>query len=95
VSDGQAIFRAARKIWAEIDKPAKAIRLLGVSVSSLRPAGREKWLFEEEGRDRLLRALDAVNDKYGEFTLRPALLDFPDDPKIGSRSIRLFGAGRH
>ena len=96
VNDGKTIFGIARKILAEIDQPGRPIRLLGVSVSSLRTAGGEGWLFEDfKKRRRLLQALDSVNDKYGEFTVRPAFLSFPDDRKITGRSLRLFGGGRH
>ena len=95
VNDGKAIFEYGREVFREIDRPPQPIRLLGVSVSSLRPAGREGWLFEEfKSRGRLLQALDAINDKYGEFTLRPAFLAFPDDEKIASRALQLFGSGR-
>lgn len=96
VNDGKAIFEVARKVFAEIDQPGRPIRLLGVNVSSLRTAGGEGWLFEDfKKRRRLLQALDSVNDKHGEFTVRPAFLSFPDDRKITSRSLRLFGSGRH
>lgn len=96
VNDGKVIFEYARKILAELDQPGRPIRLLGVSVSGLRTAGREEWLFEDfKKRQHLLQALDSVNDKYGEFTVRPAFLSFPDDRKIASRSLQLFGSGRH
>ena len=96
MNEGKQIFRAAKQILSEIDKPRKPVRLLGVCVSDLRPSDRENFLFEEWGRPReLTRVLDAVNDKYGEFTLRPAFLSFPGDEKIASRALQLFGSGRH
>jgi DNA polymerase-4 len=96
VRDGAVIFEWAKKIFQEIDRPREPIRLLGVSVSSLRKSGEERWLFEElRLRGQLLETLDAINDKYGEFTLRPAFLTFPEDGKIASRSLQLFGSGRH
>lgn len=96
VNDGKDIFEYAKRIFAEIDRPRKPIRLLSVGVSGFRPAGREKWLFEEfKKRGRLTEALDLINDKYGEFTLRPAFLAFPGDEKIASRALQLFGSGRH
>ena len=77
LNDGKTIFEYAWKIFSEIDRPGRPIRLLGVSVSGLRPADRERWLFESFNRRRsLLEAVDAVNDKYGEFTLRSAFLNF-------------------
>ncbi len=96
VDDGAAIFEAAKQIFRELDRLQNPIRLLGVSVSSLRPSGRRPWLFEEfEKRQNLLQALDLINDKYGEFTLRPVFLTFPEDRKIASRALQLFGSGRH
>jgi len=93
---GGTLFQCAKRIFSRIDRPHETIRLLGMSVSDLRPSGREGWLFEEGLRERrLLEALDAINDKYGEFTLRPAFLVFPDDQKIASRALQLFGSGRH
>lgn len=94
--EGKAIFEAAKGILAEIDRPARSVRLVGVSVSGLRTAGREGWLFEEFKKEkRLTQMIDNINDKYGEFTLRPAFLAFPDDQKIASRALQLFGSGRH
>lgn len=96
MNEGMQIFGAAKQIFSQIDKPSRPVRLLGVSVSDLRPSNQGKWLFEEFEKRRLLtRALDAINDKYGEFTLRPAHLSFPDDEKIASRALQLFGSGRH
>jgi len=93
---GGTIFEYAKKVTAQIDRPRQSLRLLGVSVSRLRPSGKEGWLFEEGPRQRrLLEALDAINDKYGEFSVRPAFLTFPEDRKIASRALQLFGSGRH
>ena len=96
MNEGKQIFQAARRIFSQIDNPRKPIRLLGVSVSNLKSSAQERWLFEAlEQRHRLTQVLDAINDKYGEFTLRPAFLAFPDDEKIASRALQLFGSGRH
>ena len=93
---GKTIFEYAKRIFSQIDHPRESIRFLGVSVSKLRPSGKESWLFEDFNKERgLTQALDAINDKYGEFTLRPAFLAFPDDKKIASRALQLFGSGRH
>lgn len=96
VNDGKVIFEYACRIFRELDRPPRPIRLLGVGVSSLRPSGKEGWLFKEfEEREHLLEVLDKINDKYGEFTVRPAFLAFPGDEKISSRALQLFGNGRH
>lgn len=96
IQDGKTIFQYAKGLFAELDRPQRPIRLLGVSVSGLRLHGREGWLFKEWNKQgSLLEALDKINDKYGEFTLHPAFLTFPDDEKIASRALQLFGSGRH
>ena len=95
INDGKVIFEYAKEIFRQLDRPGSPLRLLGVSVSNLRPSDREGWLFEElKTRSRLLQAIDGINDKYGEFTLRPAFLAFPGDEKIASRALQLFGSGR-
>jgi DNA polymerase-4 len=46
------------------------VRLLGVSLSSLIRDGNQLLLFEDLRRKRaLLQAMDAVNDRYGDFKL--------------------------
>ncbi len=46
------------------------VRLIGVSLSSLIKERDQILLFEEQRREQaLLRAMDAVNDKYGDFNL--------------------------
>ena len=96
IHDGKTIFQYALGLFTQLNKPQRPVRLLGVSVSGLRFGGREGWLFKEWNKqDRLLEAIDAINDKYGEFTLHPAFLAFPEDEKIASRALKLFGSGRH
>lgn len=96
IQNGKTIFEYAKGLFHQLDRPPRPIRLLGVSVSGLRAAGQEGWLFKEWNKvGALLEAIDAVNDRYGEFTLHPAFLTFPDDEKIASRALQLFGSGRH
>jgi len=50
-----------------LDKP---IRLLGVRLSSLRHHVRQYTLFPDEHRKEMIaEAMDAVNDRYGNFTI--------------------------
>lgn len=67
----------ARKIYAEASLLIKGIgiddrgvRMLGVSVSLIEMGGEVVPLFEEDAVERaLIRALDEVNNRYGEFTV--------------------------
>ncbi len=69
---GADIFRAAQRIWATIPL-REPVRLVGVSVSNVRPHYEQLPLFAAERKARQLTiAQDMVNDKYGEYTLYPA-----------------------
>jgi DNA polymerase-4 len=54
-------------------KMPEPVRLVGVSVSNLRKDAVQLSLFADERRKaRVTRALDEVNNKFGEFTMFPA-----------------------
>lgn len=67
------IFKQAWQPLQDLDLPGK-VRMLAVSVSSFVPRTRQLNLFrpveiKENKKYSLSRALDEVNNKYGEFTL--------------------------
>jgi DNA polymerase IV len=69
-----AIAAAARALLDAID-PSTGVRLLGVSVSSLRQApGRQLTLESTEGWDRASRAIDEIRDRFGDRSIGPAVL---------------------
>lgn len=74
IDDGYAIYQVALSILAEQSNDKRAIRLLGVSVSNLTKDARQLNLFSSERYRKLLDAMDAINDRYGEFTIRRASL---------------------
>lgn len=72
--DGSAIARAAVAIFRRL-RLRQAIRLLGVSVSHVEQGAEQLSLFEaDRRRARALKAMDAVNDRFGEFTVTWATL---------------------
>jgi DNA polymerase-4 len=74
VNSGNEIFRHALEIFESITHP-KPIRLLGVGVSLLKREWFQLSLFERrEKMDHLLRAVDQVNDRFGDWTLTWASL---------------------
>jgi DNA polymerase IV len=82
--DGLEIFQAARKVLrrTRLEQP---IRLLGVSLSRLLKDPEQGTLFgNPKRRLGLLQAMDAINDRYGDFTLTWATL-----------RERLSKSGRH
>ncbi len=74
LDDGYAIYQVASSLLKEHVKGKRAIRLVGVCVSSLVKGTRQLDLFSN-GRDRtILETMDAINDRYGEFSIRRAVL---------------------
>jgi DNA polymerase IV len=70
-NDTGDIYRFAVDILDKI-RLKKSVRLLGVSLSSLTKDEGQLSLFEQSDRDRktaLAKAVDALNDKFGEHTV--------------------------
>ncbi|MEW6324745.1 MAG: DNA polymerase IV [Nitrospirota bacterium] len=69
INDDSAIYQAACALFRQVSL-AQPVRLLGVSVLSLEPSSGQLSLFDAPARrQRLMAALDAVNDRHGEWTL--------------------------
>ncbi len=69
INSGNEIFLHALEIYESISHP-KPIRLLGVGVSQLKKEWCQLDLFEKRGKkDNLLKAMDQVNERYGDWTL--------------------------
>ena len=73
--DGLEIFQAAWKSFHQIWSGDK-IRMIGVSISNLRPQNPEtiSLLPESKKQETITHALDKINDKFGEFTLQRGIL---------------------
>jgi len=69
VNSGNEIFHHSLQIFESVAHP-KPIRLLGVGVSLFKKAWSQLDLFEKrEKKDKLLRAMDRVNERFGDWTL--------------------------
>jgi DNA polymerase-4 len=69
MNSGNEIFRHSLEIFESIQHP-RPIRLLGVGVSQLKKEWCQQDLFEKrEKKDNLLKAMDRVNEKFGDWTL--------------------------
>jgi DNA polymerase-4 len=69
MNSGNEIFQHAFEIFESISHP-KPIRLLGVGISLLKKEGCQLDLFEKrEKKDNLLKAMDRVNERFGDWTL--------------------------
>lgn len=72
----QDIYLQAQQLLNEATIPCKVTNM-GVTVTHLRPASpRQLGLFDDSRLDTrsLARAADIVNDRYGEFTVVPAIM---------------------
>lgn len=80
--DGVEIFNAAWKIFHRLLGGQK-IRMVGVSISNLKPENPVtlSLLTENIKQKTIIKAIDKVNNRYGEFTLQRGIL-------LGSTKIR-------
>ena len=74
INSGNEIFRHIFEIFQSISH-AKRIRLLGVGATLLKKERGQLSLFEKrEKNDNLLKAMDQVNERFGDWTLTWASL---------------------
>jgi DNA polymerase-4 len=74
IDDGHRIYTVALKLFEELYRPPRAVRLLGVSVSGLVRDLKQTSAFEEKRSGSLFEAVDDINNRYGEFSLARAKL---------------------
>ncbi len=94
--DGNDIYLEALKILKENFNLKNKIRMIGVGVSNLIIADGERFLFDfYEKKNKLIKVVDDINDKFGEFTVKPASLTIAEKSGIvkkcaliGSRQIK-------
>ena len=66
------IAAEALALYAAFDRGRKRVRLLGVKVSGLMPAGERESLFEEEQdgrREKAHKAIEAIREKFGRSSI--------------------------
>ena len=74
INSGNDIFRHGLEIYRSISHP-KPIRLLGIGMSLLEKEWSQLGLFDRRQKtDHLLKAMDQVNDRFGDWTLTWASL---------------------
>ncbi len=70
LSDGRDIFLQCMKIYERLDVGRLECKLIGVTVAGLSPAVRQQSLFKDEAKkEQVVKALDVINQKYGDFTV--------------------------
>ena len=96
-NDGLDIFKAAWKIFHQVWDGGK-IRMIGASVSNLKPALPQNLSFlpEVKRQQTIIQTLDKINNRYGEFTLQRAILLGSEkmrrkpNPYLADRRFKLF-----
>jgi len=75
INDGYKIYKCGVEIMRSFLIAERTVRLIGVSVSRLVKGIYEPDIFEDfEKQERLLNAIDRINDRFGEFTIKRAFL---------------------
>jgi DNA polymerase-4 len=77
--DGRTIYRTCRDLMEKTEVGRKPVRLLGIYLSLLtKPGGGQLLLFDQNNGlkkgARLNRALDTIQDKYGDQAIQPGSL---------------------
>jgi len=89
IDDGLRIYQVGIKLFKELYQPPRLVRLLGISVSGLVRDLKQMTAFENSRAGSLFGSLDAVNDKYGEFSVaRARLQERTSAPRVISPSWR-------
>jgi DNA polymerase-4 len=74
INSGNEIFQHSLELFESIPHP-KPLRLLGVGVSLLKKEWCQLTLFENrDKREKMLQAVDRVNERFGDWTLTWASL---------------------
>ena len=71
-NDGAVIRSVAIELWDEA-KLGEPVRLLGVSLSNLEPAGGLQLELFKQPKDALGKALDAITERFGERAISRAV----------------------
>ena len=75
IKTGFEIYCTAYRIFENILPLKKAVRLLGVSISNLSVDNKQLFLLQSMEREqRLVETVDEINEKYGDFTIKPSSL---------------------
>jgi DNA polymerase-4 len=73
-SDPEEIYRRCLIILKTFGLKNICARALGVSVSCLLPAERNHLFEKDQKREQLLSAVDRINDRFGDWSIFPAVL---------------------
>ncbi len=72
LDQGFQIYKAACSILSKVYDGKRLLRLLGVSVSNVSKGEKQTELFLQTNKDSLSKAIDDLNDRFGEFSVTRA-----------------------
>jgi DNA polymerase-4 len=72
-NDGYEIYQRTIKIMAKLAQNNPRIRAIGVTCSSLSRGIYQPLLSEDIRREELIKALDHINNRFGEGSIHPAI----------------------
>ncbi|MFA6357299.1 MAG: DNA polymerase IV [Candidatus Omnitrophota bacterium] len=75
-NDGFEIYQRASKVMARLAAKNPRIRAIGVTCSSLSLSVYQPLFSEEIRREGLIKALDRINNRFGEGSIYPAITSF-------------------
>lgn len=78
MDSGMQLYEEALKMWANWDFSSDAVQV-AVGFFGLTPRQEQLSLFGESRQTNLNDSIDLINNKYGEFTVRPGLLVHTQD----------------
>jgi DNA polymerase-4 len=88
IYSGNDLYQAACKLFEGYLPLKKAVRLLGVNIGGLMPYVNQEFLFEEmEKKKKIVTVMDDINNKYGEFTIKPSSLVILDDEENSRKKM--------
>jgi DNA polymerase IV len=77
-SFADVIYKNIKRMFLDFDRKSKGVRLIGVKVSGLVDLQLRDWLFDDDAllkkNERLHRALELINGKFGDKTICRARL---------------------
>ena len=75
IDTSHGIYRVCLRILQNIGELEKPVRLLGVGVTNLTRESEQLYLFEQFEKEKGLdKAVWDINEKFGDFTIKPASL---------------------
>jgi DNA polymerase-4 len=74
-NDGYEIYQRALKVMAKSCPKNPKIRAIGVTCGGLSQDSYQPLLKEEIRREGLIKALDRINNRFGEGSIHPAITD--------------------